>query len=90
MGEPAVQQVVEVADLAFLVDGEGDAGFAGGAQALLDGLEVELVLVECRPRLSVTCMGPTSSSAHSYTAPLRACWILRTALLHLRGDGLAG
>src|SRR6202042_2516046 len=34
----------------------------------------------CRPRLSVTCTGPTSSSAHSYTAPLRACWILRKAL----------
>ena len=35
-----------MADLALLVDAERDARLAGGAQALLHGLEVELVLVE--------------------------------------------
>src|SRR6202034_3692694 len=34
-----------------------------------------------RPRLSVTSTGPMSSSAHSYTEPVSACWILRTTLL---------
>jgi hypothetical protein len=44
--QPLIEQVVEMPDLAFLVDAERHARFAGSAQALLHRLEVELVLVE--------------------------------------------
>jgi len=46
VGQPAVEQVVEVPDLAFLVDAEADPRLARGPQPLLHRFEVELVLVE--------------------------------------------
>src|SRR5260370_36727660 len=46
VSQPAVEQVVEVPDLAFLVDAEADPRLLRCPQALLHRLQVELVLVE--------------------------------------------